>query len=53
MIKSRIMKLQRIENEEIMIVITMTKIITTTVIMIIIIIIMVAMREKIRNWMKI
>ena len=46
MIKTRIIKVKSIENEEIIIAVTMTKIIITTVIMKIIIIIMI-MRNKI------
>ena len=58
MIKTRIMKVKSIENEEIIIAIKMTKIILTTVIMkiiiiIIIIIIIMTMRIKIRNRIKI
>ena len=52
MIKTRIIKVKSIENEEIIIAITLTKIILTTVIMKIIIIIM-TMRIKIRNHIKI
>ena len=53
MIKTRIMKVKRIENEEITIAITMTKIIITTVVMKIVIIIMMKMRRKIHNRIKI
>ena len=53
MIKTRIIKVKSIENEEIIIAITMTKIILTTVIRKIIIIIMMTMRIKIRNQIKI
>ena len=52
MIKTRIMKVKRIENEEITIAITMTKIIITTVVMKIVIIMM-TMRRKIHNRIKI
>ena len=53
MIKTRIIKVKSIENEEIIIAITLTKIMLTTVIMKIIIIIMMTMRIKIRNHIKI
>ena len=53
MIKTRILKVKSIENEEIIIAITMTKIIITTVIMKIIITIMMVMRRKIHNRIKI
>ena len=53
MIKTRILKVESIENEEIIIAITMTKIIITTVIMKIIITIMMVMRRKIYNRIKI
>ena len=53
MIKTRILKAKSIENEEIIIAITMTKIIITTVIMKIIITIMMVMRRKIHNRIKI
>ena len=53
MIKTRIIKVKSIENEEIIIAITMTKIIITTVIMKIIITIMMVMRRKIHNRIKI
>ena len=53
MIKTRIIKFKTIENEEIIITITLAKIILTTVIMKIIIIIMMTMRIKIRNRIKI
>ena len=52
MIKTRIIKVRSIENEEIKIAIMTTKIIITTVIMKIIIIIM-TMRMKIHNRIKI
>ena len=52
MIKTRIIKFKSIENEEIIIAITMTKIILTTAIMKIIIIITMTMRIKIHNRMK-
>ena len=50
MIKNRLMKVESIENEEI--IMTMTKIIITTVIMKIIIIVMMIMRIKIGNCIK-
>ena len=53
MIKTRIIKVKSIENEEIIIAITMAKIIITTVIMKIIKIIMMTMRRKIHNCIKI
>ena len=53
MIKTRILKVKSIENEEIIIAITMTKTIITTVIMKIIITIMMVMRRKIHNRIKI
>ena len=53
MIKTRIVKLKSIENKEIIMAITMTKIIITTVIMKIIIIIMIIMRIKIGKSIKI
>ena len=53
MIKTRIIKLKSIENKEIMIAITMTKIVITTIIMKIITIIMETMRIKIGNRLKI
>ena len=53
MIKTRILKVKSIENEEIIIAITMTKIIITTAIMKIIITIMMVMRRKIHNRIKI
>ena len=54
MIKTRIMKIKSIENEEIMMVITMTKMIIKTIIMkITIIIIMMVIRIKIGNRIKI
>ena len=54
MIKTRKIKVKSIENEEIIMAMTMTKIIiTTTVIMKIIIIIMMIMRIKIGNHIKI
>ena len=53
MIKTRILKVKSIENEEIIIAITMTKIIIATVIMKIIITIMMVMRRKIHNRIKI
>ena len=53
MIKTRIIKVKSIENEEIIIAITMTKIIITTVIIKIITIIMMTMRRKIHNLIKV
>ena len=53
MIKTRIMKIKSIENEEIMMVITMTKMIIKTIIMTITIIIMMVIRIKIGNRIKI
>ena len=53
MIKTRIIKAKSIENEEIIMAMTMTKIIITTVIMKIIIIIMMIIRIKIGNRIKI
>ena len=53
MIKARIIKVKSIENEEIIMAMTMTKIIITTVIMKIIIIIMMITRIKIGNRIKI
>ena len=53
MIKTRIIKVKSIENEEIKIAITMTKIIITTVIMKIITIIMKTMRIKIGTRLRI
>ena len=52
MIKTRLMKAKSIENEKIIMSLTMTKIIMTTVIMKIIIIIMMIMRIKIGNQIK-
>ena len=52
MIKTRIIKIKSIENEEIIMAMTMTKIIITTAIMKIIIIIMMIMRIKIGNGIK-
>ena len=49
MIRTRIIKVKSVENEEIIMAITMTKIIVTTVIMKIIIIIIKIMRIKIGN----
>ena len=53
MIKTRIIKVKSIGNEEIIIAVTMTKIIITTVIMKIIKIIMMAMQRKIHSRIKI
>ena len=53
MIKTKIIKVKSIENEEIIIAVTMTKIIITTVIMKIIKIIMMAMQRKIHSRIKI
>ena len=53
MIKTRIIKVKSIDNEEIIIAITMAKIIITTVIMKIIMIMMMTMRRKIHNRIKI
>ena len=53
MIKTRIINVKSLENEEIIITITMAKIILTTVIMEIIIMIMMTMRIKIHNRIKI
>ena len=53
MIKTRIMKVKSIGNEERIIAMTMTKIIITTAIMKIIIIIMMIMRIKTGNGIKI
>ena len=53
MLETRIIKVKSIENEEIIIAITMTKIIITTVIIKIITIIMMTMRTKIHNPIKI
>ena len=53
MIKARIIKVKSIENEEIIMAMTMTKIIITTVIMKIIIIIMMITGIKIGNRIKI
>ena len=53
MIKTRPIKVKSIENEEIILAMTMTKIIITTVIMKIIIIIMIMMRIKIGHQIKI
>ena len=53
MITTRIIKVKGIENEEIIMAITMIKIIITTVIMTITIIIMMIMRIKIGNRIKI
>ena len=53
MIKTRLMKVKSIENEEIIMAMTMTKIIITTVIMKKIIIIMMILRTKISNHIKI
>ena len=52
MIKTRLIKVKSIENEEIIITITLAKIILTTVIMKIIIMIMMTMRIKIRSRIK-
>ena len=52
MIKTRLIKVKSIENEEIIMAMTMTKIIMTTVIMKIIMIIMMIMRIKISNKIK-
>ena len=52
MMKTKIIKVKSIENEEVIIAITMTKIIITTVIMKITIIMMI-MKRKIRNRIKI
>ena len=49
MIKTRIIKVKSIENEEIIMAMTITKIIIATVIMKIIVIIMMVIRIKIRN----
>ena len=51
--KTRLIKVKSIENEEIIMAMTMTKIIITTVIMKIVIIIMMIMRIKIGNQIKI
>ena len=53
MIKTRTIKVKSIENEELIIAVTMAKTILTTVIMKIIIIIMMTMRIKICNRIKI
>ena len=53
MIKTRIIKVKSIENEEIIIAMAMTKIIITTAIMKTIIIMMMTMRIKIENRIKI
>ena len=53
MIKTRIIKVKNIENEKIIIAITMAKIILTTVIMKIIIIMMMTVRRKTHNRIKI
>ena len=53
MIKTRIIKVKSIENEKIIIAITMAKIIITTVIMKIIIITMMTVRRKTHNRIKI
>ena len=53
MIKTRLIKVKSIENEEIIMAMTMTKIIITTVIMKIIIITMMIMRIEIGNQIKI
>ena len=53
MIKTRLIKVKSIENEEIIMAMTMTKIIITTVIMKIIIIIMMIVKTKIGNQIKI
>ena len=53
MIKTRLIKVKSIENEKIIMAITMTKIIITAVIMKIIIIIMMLMKIKIGNQIKI
>ena len=53
MIKTKLIKVKRMENEEIMIVITMTKIIITKLIMEIITIIMKTRRIKFGNCQKI
>ena len=53
MIKTRLIKAKSIENEEIIMVMPMTKIVITTVIMRIIIIVMMIMRVKIGNRTKI
>ena len=53
MIKTRLIKVKSIENEEIIMAMTMTKIIIITVIMKIMIITMMIMRIKIGNQIKI
>ena len=53
MIKTRLIKVKSIENEEIIMAMTMSKIIITTVIMKIIIIIMMIVKTKIGNQIKI
>ena len=53
MIKTRLIKVKSIESEEIIMVMTMTKIIMTTVIMKIIMIIMMIIRIKITKLIKI
>ena len=53
MIKARLIKVKSIENEEIIMAMTITKIVITAVIMKIIIIIMMIMRIKIGNQIKI
>ena len=53
MLKTRIMKVKSIENQEMMMVMTMKKIIIKTVIMTITIIIMMVIRIKIGNRIKI
>ena len=53
MIKTRLIKVKSIENEEIIMAMAMINIILTTVIMTIIIIIMMIMRFKIGNQIKI
>ena len=53
MIKTRIIKVKSIENEEMIIAVTITKIIITTVIMKVITITMKTMRIKISNCLRI
>ena len=53
MIKTRTIKVKHIENEEIIMAVTMTKIIIITAVIISMIIIMMRMKIKIVNWIKI